>query len=85
MNWITVCVPLMLVGVAIATVPLLCACHHQHKYGTHGSDPHPREVSRVAAARQEQHIGSHIVCPNCAALVADQTMHDASVHAIALT
>jgi hypothetical protein len=84
MNWLAVCLPLMVVGVAIATVPLIYACRHQHKYGTQGSDPHRREVSRVAAAPQE-HIDSPIVCPNCAALVADQAMHDGSLHAVAIT
>jgi rubredoxin len=74
----------MVLAVAIATIPLIYACRHQHRYGTHGSDPHRREVSRVAATPRE-HIDSHIVCPNCAALVADQAVHDGSLHAVAIT
>jgi hypothetical protein len=84
MSWIAVVVPLMVVGVAVATVPLAYACHHQHKYGAHGSDPHRREASRAAATPLGQ-VGSSAVCPNCAALVVDQAMHDSSVHAIAVT
>ncbi len=84
MSWIAICVPLMVVGIAIATVPLAVACHHQHKYGTHGSNPHALEATRQQATAPGQ-TGSHIVCPNCTALVADQSIHDRSIHAIAVT
>ena len=84
MSWIAICVPLMVVGVAIATVPLAYGCYHQHKYGSHGSDPHSREASRIPATSPGQ-IGFTTVCPNCTALVSDQAMHDSSVHAVAVT
>ncbi len=84
MAWLAICLPLMAVGIAIATLPLAYATHHQHTYGHHGSDPLRRGSPRTAATSPEQ-MGSHTVCPNCTALVADQTMHDSSVHATAIT
>ena len=39
MAWIAIWIPLMAVGVAVATVPLVFATHHQYKYGHHGSYP----------------------------------------------
>lgn len=84
MAWLAICLPLMVVGVTIATAPLVYACHHQHRHGTHGSDPYSREATRAAATSAEK-IGSHNVCPNCAALVVDQATHDSSMHAIAVT
>jgi hypothetical protein len=84
MAWLAICLPLMALAVAVATVPLAYATHHQHKYGPQGSDPHSREAQRAAAASNGR-VGSHAVCPNCAALVVDQTMHDQSVHATAIT
>lgn len=84
MAWLAICLPLMALGVAVATVPLAYATHHQHTYGPHGSDPRRRETPRPAATSPGE-MASHIVCPNCAALVVDQTMHDSSVHAIAIT
>ena len=43
MTWFAICLPLMAVGVAIATVPLAFATHHQHRYGPHGSSPRLQE------------------------------------------
>jgi len=82
MAWLAICVPLMVVGVAVATVPLAYATHHQHTYGHHGSDPHRRAASRTAATAPTE-IVSPRVCPDCAALVTDQSMHDNSVHSAA--
>ena len=84
MAWLAICVPLMALGVAVATIPLAYATHHQHTYGHHGSDPYHRGASRTAASSPGQ-TASHSVCPNCAALVVDQSTHDNSVHATAIT
>ena len=42
MAWLAICLPLMVVGIAIATVPVLYATHHQHRYDHHEPDPHRR-------------------------------------------
>jgi hypothetical protein len=84
MVWLAICLPLMLVGIAIATVPLAYACSHQHRYGSHGADPHSRAASR-AVVESAQGIDSPDVCPRCSALVLDQTTHENSAHAIAVS
>jgi hypothetical protein len=84
MNWVAVCIPLMVLGVAIATLPLAYGCYHQHKYGTHGSNPDSLHSARLRAPSPGQ-SGRQTVCPNCSALVVDQAMHESSVHAIVVT
>lgn len=79
MAWVAIWIPLMAVGVVIATIPLVFATHHQYKYGHHGSYP-DRQTAQSTAATS---IAELTVCPNCAALVADQTLHHGSVHATA--
>jgi hypothetical protein len=80
-TWIAICLPLMAVGVGIATVPLLFATHHQHTYGPHGSDPLRRDAPGsvpTSAAAQES---NWTVCPRCSAVVVNQAIHDGTVHA----
>lgn len=84
MSWLAICIPLMVLAVAVATVPLAYATHHQHTYGHHGSDPYRRDAPRSAATSPGP-IGASTVCPKCTALVVDQAMHDSSVHALTVT
>jgi hypothetical protein len=77
MAWLAICIPLMLVGVLIAIIPLCFATHHQHKYGHHGSYP-DRQTARRSAATSTAGVST---CPTCTALVADQAIHESSVHA----
>ncbi len=84
MAWFAICLPLMVVGVAIATVPLAYATHHQHRYGHHGSDPHRRDAPGSVPSSAAS-VGSNLTaCPNCAALVVDKAIHDSAVHATGL-
>jgi hypothetical protein len=83
MAWLAICLPVMAVGVAIATVPLAIATRHQHKYGHHGSNPHHRGVAASAPAPMPTSDPGWTVCPNCTAVVADQAIHDSTVHAMA--
>ncbi len=85
MAWFAICLPLMAIGVAIATVPLAYATHHQHRYGHHGSDPHCRGATGTAAMSTGQSGSDWTVCPNCSAVVVDQALHDGFVHAAAMT
>jgi hypothetical protein len=84
MSWLAICIPFMLVGVAVATLPLAYATHHQHRYGPNNSDPQRRKAPRQAALPPGT-IGSSSVCPRCAALVVDRKMHDTSVHAVSVS
>ena len=79
MAWLAICIPLMLIGVLIAVIPLCFATHHQHKYGHHGSYPDQRTMQSTAPTPT-----SHLtVCPRCTALVADGAIHESSLHAAA--
>jgi len=79
MAWLAFCIPLMLIAVLIAVIPLCFATHHQHKYGHHGSYPDP-QVARGSAVTSTAEVST---CPTCTALVADQAIHERSVHAAA--
>ena len=84
MAWLAICLPVMAIGVLIATVPLIYAMHHQHRYGAHGIDPNRRGALGSEAATTAT-IGSNwTVCPNCTAVVADLAIHDGVVHATAM-
>ena len=83
MTWIAYCLPLMAVGIAIATVPLLFATHHQHTYGHHGSDPHRRRAPGSVPTATAAQDSNWTVCPRCNAVVVDQAIHDSTVHASA--
>ena len=80
MAWLAICIPLMLIGVLIAVVPLCFATHHQHKYGHHGSYPDSPQTERASALPPTAGVST---CPTCTALVADQAIHESSVHAAA--
>jgi hypothetical protein len=84
MDWVAVCVPLMVLGVAIATIPVLYATHHQHRYGHHESDPHRRGAPSSMPASAATTASQWTVCPNCAAVVVDEAIHFDTVHATAL-
>jgi hypothetical protein len=77
MAWVAICLPFMAVGVVIATVPIIFATHHQHKYGHHGSYPDRQTAQGTATAS----TGDLTLCPQCSALVADRVLHHNSVHA----
>jgi hypothetical protein len=79
MAWLAICIPLMLIGVLIAVVPLCFATHHQYKYGHHGSYP-DRQTTQTTAPTSTSDL---TVCSRCTALVADEAMHESSVHAVA--
>ena len=84
MSWLAICIPFMVVGVAVATLPLAYATHHQHRYGPNSSDPQRRKAPRTAAMSRGA-IGSSTVCPECAAVVVDAKMHEESVHTVTVT
>ncbi len=84
MAWLAICLPLMAVGVAIATVPLVFATHHQHRYGHHGSDPHRRSAPGSVPTSTATIDSNWTVCPNCTAVVADQAIHESAAHATAM-
>ena len=65
-----VLIPLMIFGIAIATVPIIYAMHHQHRYDM---DVKPRWEPPKAV--------EPTVCPECSAMVLDQEVHFGAVHA----
>ena len=84
MFWLAISVPLMVVAVGVATVPLAIATHHQQKYGHHGSRPRPAVASEAPRTPATGWSSSLTVCPSCSALVEDHAQHERSVHATAV-
>ena len=80
MSWIAVCVPLMVIGVAIATVPLVYATHHQHRYGHHEADPQRRAATYAVGTSSGLSNSDWTVCRQCTALVVDRATHERAVH-----
>ena len=67
MDWLVVCLPLMLVGIAIASVPLLLATHRQHKHELmRDLVPCVGTVPPVQLAVQD--TASWTVCSECSAV-----------------
>ena len=85
MAWLAVCIPLMVVGVAVATVPLAFGTHHQQKYGHHGTRPVPQEPSGSLLTPSAISSSNLTLCPSCSAIVADQSLHQNSVHSALTT
>jgi hypothetical protein len=83
MFWLAISVPLMVVAVGVATVPLAIATHHQQKYGHHGSRPRPEVATETPRTHAADWSSSWTVCPSCSALVEDHAQHESSVHATA--
>jgi len=82
MYWLVICLPLMIIGVAIATVPLLLATHHQHKHDR--TEEYRPLAGRVALPnRIADNSSSWTVCSDCSAVVADVVTHKSSVHVTA--
>jgi tryptophan-rich sensory protein len=67
-----VLIPLMIIGIAIASVPIIYAMHHQHRYDM---DVKPRWEPPKAAAPT--------VCPQCSAMILDEEVHIRAVHTMA--
>jgi hypothetical protein len=81
MDWLVVCLPLMLVGIAIASVPLLLATYRQHNHEPHeGPRPVVGTVPPVQLAVHD--TASWTVCSDCSAVVADQKTHAISAHLV---
>ena len=78
MTWLAICLPLMVIGLAIATVPIVYAMHHQHRYGL---DVKPRPETGTTSGPPTTTGGSElVVCPDCSALIMDRGIHARAVH-----
>jgi len=75
---LAICVPVMIVAVAIATVPIIWAIHHHHRYGS-GEKPRPQE-SGGQTARLPRVAVPWSTCPECASVVADLGIHSVAIH-----
>jgi len=80
MTWLVACIPLMVIGVLVALVPLGVATRHQHRYGHQGSRPDMRPATLGSLTLAAPIRPEGVVCPTCSAFVVDQTAHDDSVH-----
>jgi hypothetical protein len=78
MAWLSICLPLMIIGIAIATIPLIYAIHHQHRYGLE-SKPRPNTQHNIAV-REGQNGAGLLICPECSAFIMDREIHSGAVH-----
>ena len=78
MTWIAICIPLMIIAIAVATVPLVWAMVHQHRYG---SSDGPRRSGTEASIRPTSMApAASNVCTVCSAVVADVLGHRRAIH-----
>jgi hypothetical protein len=77
MIWIALCVPLMILGIAVATVPIIVAMVHEHRYGNAGR---PRFKRPEVRAPLSTLVDDVTVCTVCSSVVADLASHERAVH-----
>ena len=82
MVWLAICLPVMIIGVAIATVPLIYGTYHHRENGLR-EEPRPwaGPVTRLSPTVHDS--SKWMVCGECSAVVADQVIHNRSVHVTA--
>ena len=79
MVWLAICLPVMIIGVAIATVPVLHGTFHHREDGPReGPRPRTGPVTRLSPTVHDS--SRWTVCPYCSAVIADQVIHNSSVH-----
>ncbi len=83
MAWLAICLPLMIIGIAIATVPIIYAMHHQHRYGM-DVKPRPDTQQRVIAPGIQNSAG-WTVCSDCSTIVVDPEDHARALHQLVMT
>ena len=82
MIWIALCLPLMILGVAIAILPLVWAMAHERRSG--GNEVSraelPEPVTSVPVERADAEL---TVCAVCSSVVHDVDAHFRAVHRLA--
>jgi len=82
MIWIALCLPLMIVGVAIALLPLIWAMVHERR--SVGSGNLRRTLpGSIAPLPMENSNGAISVCAICSSVVLDIDTHVRAVHRLA--
>jgi hypothetical protein len=79
MAWLAICLPVMIIGVAVATVPVIHGTFHHREDGLR-EEPRPRAgpVARLSPTVYDS--SKWTVCPYCSAVIADLVIHNSSVH-----
>jgi len=82
MIWIALCLPLMIVGVAIATLPLIWAMVHERRFGS-GDRPGGDLAAPMSSLPMERPVAELNVCAVCSSVVTDVEAHVRAVHRLA--
>jgi uncharacterized membrane protein len=82
MIWIALCLPLMIVGVAIATLPLIWAMVHERRFGS-GERPCGDRAAPIASLPMERPVAEMSVCAMCSSVVTDVEAHVRAIHRLA--
>jgi hypothetical protein len=79
MAWLAICLPVMIIGVAIATVPVIHGTYRHREDGLReGPRPRTGPVTRLSPTVYDS--SRWAVCPHCSAVIADQVIHNSSAH-----
>jgi len=79
MIWIALCLPLMVLGLAIATMPIIWAMIHEHRYGS-AEKPRLKPLEVVEQPSVRTLNAEMTVCTVCSSVVADLNSHKRAVH-----
>ena len=79
MIWIALCLPLMVLGVAIATIPIVWAMIHEHRYGS-AEKPRLKRLEVVKQPSLTTFDADMAVCTVCSSIVTDLSVHTLAVH-----
>ena len=80
MIWIALSLPLMVLGLAIATVPIIWAMVQEHRYGT-AEKPRPKRLEKVGERPSFTTLDADMtVCTVCRSVVTDLSSHTRAVH-----
>ena len=79
MIWIALCLPLMVLGLAIATIPIIWAIIHEHRYGS-AEKSRLKPLEAVEQPWLATLDADMTVCTVCSSVVADLNSHKRAVH-----
>ena len=82
MIWIALCLPLMILGVVIAILPLVWAMAHERRWGSN-EVPRVEMAEPVTAVPVENANAELAVCAVCSSVVHDVDAHFRAVHRLA--
>ena len=79
MIWIAICLPVMVLAIAIATLPIIWAMVHERRYGS-AEKPGNQPFDVMEHLRLRSIDADMTVCSVCSSVVADLNCHRRAAH-----